>query len=146
MTVPEDGDASAACPSPFASLMDERVLRVLIVDDHLMVRRSVRRQLKEMRDLRVVGEAADGLEALALVRTLAPDVVFMDVSMPVLDGLEATRRITASFPGVRVIIVSSHDDVASYRAAREAGAVGYLLKGSSLGSFEAAIRHILGTR
>jgi DNA-binding NarL/FixJ family response regulator len=119
------------------------LLRVLVVDDHLMVRRGTRRQLKELPELRVVGEAADGFEALALVRTLGPDLVFMDISMPGLDGLEATRRITAEFPSVRVIVLSSHDDVLCYWQARAAGAVGYLLKGHSLETFAADVRKIL---
>jgi CheY-like chemotaxis protein len=137
----EDNGRGIAPEAPFR---DRRKLRVLLVDDHLMVRRSIRRLLKAaMPELHVVGEAADGLEALALMRTLTPDLVFMDISMPVLDGIEATRRITADFPGVRVIIVSANDDEGFHRRAREAGAAGYLLKGGSLGSFETDIRKIL---
>jgi DNA-binding NarL/FixJ family response regulator len=145
MTAPPDElNEAEAREAGAAPAGNRRKLRVLLVDDHLMVRRSIRRLLKAaMPELHVVGEAADGLEALALVRTLTPDIVFMDISMPILDGLEATRRITADFARVRVIIVSANEDEIFYRKAKEAGAAGYLLKGSSLRSFEADIRQIL---
>ena len=120
-----------------------RPLRVLLVDDHLLVRCRTRQQLEEIPNLQVVGEATDGFEAVALARTLSPDLVFMDICMPGLDGLEATRRITAEFPRVRVIMLSSFAGESLQGSALEAGAHGYLVKGETTQSLAAAIQRVL---
>jgi DNA-binding NarL/FixJ family response regulator len=138
-----DGDAggSGRSGSPGSPLPGPKVLlRVLLVDDHLLARHTTRRQLDEIPNLQVVGEAADGFEALALARTLSPDLVFMDISMPGLDGIEATRRIRAEAPGVRVIILSSHEEAAYIWEALQAGAAGYLIKGQTVKDFANAIQ------
>jgi PAS domain S-box-containing protein len=115
-------------------------LRVLVVDDHALVRRGFATMLAGEPDLIVVGEAADGQMAIELTRQLAPDVVLMDVSMPVLDGIAAARAIHAEFPAVRVIGLSVFEAVDQPAAMREAGAVGYLSKSDSAETLLAAIR------
>ncbi len=101
--------------------------RVLLADDHTMLRQSLRRALTE-NGLDVVGEAGDGEEAAQLALELRPDVVLMDVSMPVLDGVEATRVIRDQAPTVQVVILTMHADKAVLDRAIRAGAVGYLVK------------------
>jgi DNA-binding NarL/FixJ family response regulator len=121
-------------------------LRVLLVDDHLLVRCRTRQQLEEIPNLQVVGEAVDGFEAVALTRTLSPDLVLMDICMPGLDGIEATRRITADFPRVRVMMLSSFKQESFRTSAFAAGAHGYAVKGESTQSLAAAIQQIFGSR
>jgi DNA-binding NarL/FixJ family response regulator len=101
--------------------------RVLVVDDHQLLRQALRRALDE-NGMSVVSEASDGEEAVRLSAQLAPDVVVMDVTMPVLDGIEATRRIHAADPGTRVVVLTMHDEDALRAEAIRAGAVGFLTK------------------
>ena len=105
-------------------------MRVLLADDHQILRDGIRRGLESAGE-EVVGEADNGEEALELVRSTSPDIVLMDLSMPVLDGVSATRRITDEFPDVRVVVLTMHDDPQRTRAALEAGAIGYMTKGTS---------------
>lgn len=105
-------------------------MRILLADDHQILREGIRRRLEDAGE-EVVGEASNGEEAVALAREHQPDVVLMDLSMPVLDGVEATRRITAESPNVKVVVLTMHDDSSKTRAAIGAGAVGYLTKGTS---------------
>ncbi|MEO5678352.1 MAG: response regulator transcription factor, partial [Acidimicrobiales bacterium] len=101
--------------------------RILLADDHTMLRQSLRRSLTE-HGLEVVGEAGDGEEAARLAIELQPDVVLMDVSMPVLDGVEATRVVRDRAPAVQVVILTMHADKGVLDRAIRAGAVGYLVK------------------
>ena len=104
------------------------MIRVVVADDHALVRGGFRLILETQPDIEVVGEAADGPDAIELARSLAPDVVLMDVRMPRLDGIEATRQVTASGEGPRVLMLTTFDlDEYVYRAIR-AGASGFLLK------------------
>ncbi len=103
-------------------------VRVLLVDDHKMMREGLRALLATAPDIEVVGEACDGREALDLVRTLEPDVVVMDVGMPELNGVEATRRIRNEYKRVRVIALSTHTDKRYVHHMLDAGACGYVLK------------------
>ncbi len=103
-------------------------IRVLVVDDHPVVRSGLAGMLAIEDDLEVVGEAADGLEALAQVAALAPDVVLMDLRMPNLDGAGATARIVAEHPATRVLVLTTYDTDGDIVRAVEAGATGYLLK------------------
>ncbi len=105
-------------------------VRVLVVDDHPVVRTGVRGMLASGPEFEVVGEAAHGEEAVSQVAALAPDVVLMDLRMPGVDGVEATRRIRAQHPDVQVLVLTTYDTDDDIVRAVEAGAVGYLLKDS----------------
>lgn len=104
-------------------------IRIVLIDDHEILRDGLRKSF-EAAGVLVVGEAADGLDGVDVVRRTKPDVVLMDLTMPVLDGIEATRRILEADAPPRVVMLTMHDDVASTRRALEAGAVGYLSKGT----------------
>lgn len=103
-------------------------IRVLIADDHAMVREGMRRMFERETDIEVVGEAGDGEEAVRLAEDCKPDVAIMDISMPKLDGIEATKEIKKRCPSVTVLILSAYDDDQFVFAMLEAGAAGYLLK------------------
>jgi DNA-binding NarL/FixJ family response regulator len=118
------------------------MIRVVVAEDHTLVRIGMRLLLESIADVRVVGEAADGLEALQLIQDLRPDCVLMDLAMPVLSGLEAVRRSRAMFPNIPILIVSMHADEAYVHQALLAGAAGYLLKGSNKAELETALRAI----
>jgi DNA-binding NarL/FixJ family response regulator len=107
-----------------------RSVRVLLVDDSVHVRQELRQLLELSGAVQVVGEAGDGLEAVRLSRELAPAVIVMDLAMPVLDGLEATRQIKSQVPSPRVVILSVHGEPAEAERARRAGADCFITKGS----------------
>jgi DNA-binding NarL/FixJ family response regulator len=115
-------------------------LRILLVDDQAMFREGLRTLLSLEKDFEIVGEAAEGEAALAAVKQHAPDVVLMDLRMPRLGGVEATRRIRALAPATRVIVLTTFEDDAEVFAAVRAGASGYLLKASSAHKLCEAIR------
>lgn len=106
------------------------MIRVLLVDDHAMVRKGFRLILEAQPDMEISGEAGNGREAVELAEKLHPDVVVMDVAMPELNGIEATRRLAASSPHSRVLALSMHKDSVYVREILRAGARGYLLKDS----------------
>ncbi len=118
-------------------------IRIILVDNHPIVRSGIRAELEKLPSVQVVGEADDGRAALALVQSQKPDIVFMDISMPGLNGLEATARITKEFPGVRVVILSRHEDAQYFWHALKAGASGYLLKRRAITEMSAAIHRVL---
>lgn len=118
-------------------------VRVLLVDDQRLMREGLRTLLELEPGLVVAGEAGDGAEALARYAELRPDVVLMDVRMPVLDGVEATRRLRAAFPGARVIILTTFDDDEYVFEGLRAGALGYLLKDVSIQELAEAIRTVM---
>ena len=103
-------------------------IKVLIADDHAVVREGTRRILEQEPDMEVVGEAGDGEEAVNLATSLKPDVAIIDIAMPKLDGIEATKRIKATWPSINVLILSAYDDDQFIFSLLEAGAAGYLLK------------------
>ena len=107
------------------------MIRVLIADDHLVVREGLRAILEAAPDLTLVGEAADGLEAVRLAGELSPDVVLMDLRMPGVDGIEAIRQIKARYPAVEIVILTTYDDDEYIVRGLRAGARGYLLKDTS---------------
>jgi DNA-binding NarL/FixJ family response regulator len=115
-------------------------IRVLLVDDHAMVRRGMRDFLALHDDLEIVGEAADGAEAIERAAALRPDVVVMDLLMPGVDGIDATARIKAADPDVEIVAITSFIEEARIVAALEAGAAGFLLKDAEADELAAAIR------
>jgi DNA-binding NarL/FixJ family response regulator len=104
------------------------VIRVLLADDHQLVRSGLAALLAGTEDIEVVGTAANGAEAVEMARSTNPRVVLMDLVMPVMDGVEATRRISAELPGTQVVVLTSFSDRDRILAALDAGAIGYLLK------------------
>ena len=121
-------------------MAEPRQIRVLIVDDHGMVRRGLMAYLGNQADLQLAGEAGDGQEALQLCEKLQPDVVLMDLIMPVLDGVAATRAIRKRWPETQVIALTSFQEKDLVRDALQAGAIGYLLKNVSGDDLAQAIR------
>jgi two-component system response regulator NreC len=118
--------------------------RILLVDDHAVVRQGFKMILDAQSDMEIVGEAANGREAVELAAQLSPDIVVMDVAMPELNGIEATRRVIASDPHIRVIALSMHKDSVYVREILRAGARGYLLKDSGADDLVKAIRAVAG--
>jgi DNA-binding NarL/FixJ family response regulator len=117
-------------------------VRVLIADDHTLVREGLRALLRSETDIEIVGEAETGREAVELAQTLNPDVVLMDIAMPLLSGLEATRQIVKRSPSARVLILSSYSDDDYVLQLAEAGGAGYLLKQASSTDVARAIREV----
>src|SRR5271157_5186563 len=115
---------------------------VLLADDHTIVREGFRRMLELEEDIEVVGEAQDGRQAVALINKLRPAVVLMDIAMPLLNGLEATRQVLKEFPATKVLMLSAHSDDAYVTNATESGAVGFLLKQTSAHDVCRAIREV----
>ena len=137
-----DGNAGdPATTTSFAEPRKDARIRLLLADDHEALRQGLASLLALEPDFDVAGQASDGREAVQLAASLHPDVVIMDVTMPVMDGVEATRRITRDLPGVRVIGLSLHETLDMARAMKEAGATAYLSKGGSADLLIAAIRN-----
>ncbi len=118
--------------------------RILLVDDHELFREGLAGLVNAQPDLAVVGQAGDGLEALKLARDLQPDLIVMDINMPICDGLEATRLIRQALTEVRIVILTVHDKDEKLFAAIKAGANGYLLKDTSSTTFLQGVRGALG--
>jgi two-component system, NarL family, response regulator NreC len=117
-------------------------IRVLVADDHAIVRDGIKAAVGAVGDISVVGEAENGKEAVSMTRELTPDIVIMDIGMPVLNGIEATRQITKAFPGAKVLILTMHNDDKYIFQSLKAGATGYVLKGSGMAELIDAIRSI----
>jgi DNA-binding NarL/FixJ family response regulator len=121
----------------------EHPARLLVVDDHALARAGLQNMLASDPDLEVVAEASNGKEALALCRTLSPDLVLMDVRMPEMDGLAATRAIKSEYPGISVVIVTMYVEPDYLLSALRAGAAGYVLKEATRSELIDAIRKVL---
>jgi len=117
-------------------------ITVLLAEDHMIVREGFRKMLELDTDFEVVGEAKDGRQAVTLVKKYRPDVVLMDIAMPLLNGLEATRQILKAVPCTKILILSAHNDDAYVHNATEAGAMGFLIKQTSSHEVCRAIREI----
>jgi len=117
-------------------------IKLLIVDDHAILREGIRSLLERQEGMRVIGEAGNGSEALLKVADLSPDIVLMDIAMPEMNGLEATRQICQRFPEVKVLILTQHDNREYVEPALQAGAAGYVLKRSGGRDLVNAIRQV----
>jgi DNA-binding NarL/FixJ family response regulator len=119
--------------------------RVLVVDDHTVIRRGIQSILRAWPDWEIAGEAADGEEAIRLALDLKPDVVLMDISMPRMGGLEATRAIRKLCPGIKILLLTLHDSLEWVETALQAGARGYLLKSDTEGELIRALNIVAGS-
>jgi DNA-binding NarL/FixJ family response regulator len=117
-------------------------IRVLVVDDHAILRDGIRTLLERQVDIDVVGEASNGREAISLLDTLQPDIVLMDIAMPEMNGLEATRQIASTYPDMRILILTQHDNREFIVPLLQAGASGYILKKSGGRELINAIREV----
>jgi DNA-binding NarL/FixJ family response regulator len=117
-------------------------LRILIADDHPVFRHGIRTLLELTPEMEVIGEATTGAEAVSLAESLQPDVILMDLNMPGLNGIEATRRISQTSPDIRILIITMFDDNASVFTAMRAGARGYILKDAEKAEIVRAIQAI----
>ena len=122
--------------------MRTKKITVLLAEDHMIVREGFRKMLELEADIEIAGEAQDGRQAVALIQKLRPEVVLMDIAMPLLNGLEATRQILKAVPTTKIIILSAHSDDAYVKSAIESGAVGFLLKQTSAHDVCRAIRDV----
>jgi two-component system, NarL family, nitrate/nitrite response regulator NarL len=118
--------------------------RVLVVDDHVFIRRGIQNILRAWPEWEVTGEASNGEEAVRLTRELKPDIVLMDISMPVMGGLEATRAIRNTSPETKVLLLTLHDSLDWVETALQAGARGYLLKSDTDGELVRALNVVAG--
>ncbi len=121
-------------------------IKILLADDHALMRKGLRRLLEARDGFRVVGEAANGREAIELAHEHSPDIVFMDISMPLMDGIEATRRIRHQDPSPRIIMLSMHVSNDYVQQALDAGAHGYVLKSSIGADALTAIQEVMAGR
>jgi DNA-binding NarL/FixJ family response regulator len=118
-------------------------ITVLLAEDHAGVRKSLRLLVELDGDIQVIGEAKNGAEAVQLARSLHPDVIVMDLAMPLLTGLQATRQIMSASPAIRILILSAHPDPEYIKEAMASGASGYLIKQSSTQLLALAVREVL---
>lgn len=118
-------------------------IRILLAEDHKVVREGTRRLLESQNDFEVIGEASDGIEAVDLAKKLKPEIIVMDVSMPRLNGIEATKQIKTLYPNIAILVLTGYDDDEYVFALLEAGAAGYLLKESSGDELIEAIRQVM---
>jgi len=123
-----------------AAVIEREAIRVMIVDDHTMVRRGLAAMLRVKPDLKLVGEASDGREALRVCEAVRPDIILMDLVMPRMDGTTAIRAVRRQWPGIRVIVLTSFKERDLVQQALEAGAISYLLKNVSIDDLAQAIR------
>jgi two-component system response regulator NreC len=127
-------------------LRNEMSIKVLIADDHQIIREGLCAMLEKEHDIKVIGEAVDGRMTERMARELAPDVIIMDLSMPDLNGIEATRQIVAELPGVKIIALSMHDDRRFVLNMLKAGAAAYILKDDAFKNVSKAIRMVMGNK
>lgn len=119
-----------------------KTIKVVLVDDHVIVRNGIKSTLSDAKDIKVIGEASNGVEAIEVVKKLMPDVVVMDITMPEMNGIEAVSIITKKYPTVNCLILSMHDREEYVFKSIEAGALGYLLKDTDKEEFIKAIQAV----
>jgi len=117
-------------------------IKILLADDHQILREGLRRMIEKEQNMEVVGEAEDGRSTVKMAKKLLPDIVVMDITMPDLNGMDATRKIISEVPGVKVLALSMHQDVKYISGMLEAGAMGYILKGCKFEELVTAIRSV----
>ncbi|HID50117.1 MAG TPA: two-component system response regulator UvrY [Chromatiales bacterium] len=122
------------------------MIKVMLVDDHDLVRTGIKRLLEDVSGIEIVGEATSGEEALALINRLDPEVVLMDINMPGIGGLEATRKLIHSKPDLKIIVVTMHDDDLFPQRLLKAGAMGYVTKGARVDEIVRAIHEVMANR
>jgi PAS domain S-box-containing protein len=137
---PEEAHDVSLTQTAAASAKTGKRIRVLLVDDHIVMRQGLSSLLSEHPDIEIAGEAANGEESVQLARTLQPDVILMDISMPMMNGIDATRLIHSEFPHIRTIGLSMYDDAETEMFMRDAGAVGFVNKGAHSDDLVDAIR------
>lgn len=120
----------------------KKVIKVILAEDHIVVREGLRMVLEAEKDIQVIAEARSGREAVELVKKLRPDVVVMDIAMPLLNGFEATRQILKSFPATKIVVLSAHNDDEYIDQMIAIGAKGYLIKQSSSQVLSQAVREV----
>ena len=121
-------------------------IKVLIADDHQIMREGLRAMLEKEHDIKIVGEAVDGRMTERMARELVPDVIIMDVAMPDLNGIEATRQIAAELPGVKIIALSTYDERRFVLNMLKAGAAGYIIKDDAFKNLSKAIRMVMANK
>ena len=121
-------------------MSEQYVIKVMVVDDHPIVRDGLRNMLLAFDDLELIWEAENGIEALACCRQKTPDVILMDILMPVMDGIQATQQIHEQFPGVKIIILTNSPEDKHVQKTLQAGAAGYLIKNASIDTLAEAVR------
>lgn len=141
-TISTKAPAPAAPISPAPTKAPVKRISVLLADDHHIVREGFKSLLKHEVDIEVVGEAENGRQAIQFIRKLQPDVIVMDIAMPLLNGLEAARQIRKEFPETKVLILSAHDDDAYVEQMAALGTSGFLLKHASAHQLPTAIREV----
>lgn len=124
-------------------MTNSEIIRVIIADDHIIFRKGLATILNEISQVKVVGEAANGHELLELLRKTPADVILMDIKMPKMDGIEATRKIMTSHPGIRVIALTMHEEISYFNKMIEVGATGFLLKKTTQEELEKAIMAVM---
>jgi len=140
-----DGGTTITLAAPLPPLEERRMsIRVMLADDHKILREALRSVLEHEPDIEVVAEAADGREAVEVAKSATPDLIVMDIGMPGLDGIEATRRILAGNPAIKVVALSTYSDKRIAQQMMEAGAKGYVVKAAGGDELLTAIRSVMG--
>lgn len=126
--------------------MEGREIKILLVDDHKMMRDGLRNTVKKQQDLTVIGEASNGKEAVEFVQKNSPDVVIMDVNMPIMDGIEATQHIMSAMPKVTIIGLSLHEGTTVKKNMLKVGAAAYVTKDKAVKTLCATIREVVNSK
>lgn len=119
------------------------IISVIIADDHIIFRKGLRTILNEIPEIKVVAEASNGQELLQILKTQQVDIILMDIKMPIMDGLEATEKITKKYPDIKVIALTMHEEIGYFNKMIDAGAIGFLLKKTNKDELEKAIKTVI---